>query len=377
MIKTIGNEYAPEPHEEVATGAFGVVMFVSLMILSASSILVWEIKNRTNKAFFAAVFLMSLMELPRYCMMSDSGTYTSVGAYGCHVLAGIFFFLSFSCVSYQWAGILNMAGYFSVIYSPAGLFVINIVFGMLDFISASLCFASDNLQDFFYSDFFLAVTVLETCKNLLFSIVLSYFGIKLVMRFQNYTSTSSSATTSSGIMMGGMGRGGSSLLNKNSTRSDNNGIAGMGNSERSVDFFRKALERITIVLTIATLCFTLRIIMLIIKLVAFHDDVIVTSPSFPLFGFGWFVFSDFIPRLVPTSAFIVAMLMSHKHTEEDKAYFASQASRIASGNFADDLDPEEGRDSADSSGAEAELERLSDEDLNLSTGQADHIPSNI
>jgi hypothetical protein len=374
MPRTIGNEYSPEPEEEVATGAVGVVMFVGLMILSAASILIWNIKNRTNKAFFGSVFLMALMELPRYCMMSDSGTYTSVGAYGCHVLAGIFFFLSFSCVAYQWAGILNMAGYFSVIYSPAGLFVINSVFGLLDFISASLCFSSGNLQDYFYSDFFIAVTVLETCKNLLFSVVLSYFGIKLVMRFQNYTSTSSGATSSSGIMLGGVGK--KSLLNRDANRSDT-GIAGMGNSDRSVDFFRKALERITAVLTIATLCFTLRIIMLIIKLIAFHDDIIVTSPAFPLFGFGWFLFSDFIPRIVPTSAFIVAMLMSHKHTEEDKAYFASQATRIASGKFTDDLDPspEDGlRDSGDSADSG---ERVSDDDLNLSVGKgdADHIPS--
>ena len=383
----IGNEYAPSSQEEVATGAVGVMLFVLLMIFSAASTFIWNIRNMTNKAFFAAVFLMALFELPRYAMMSDSGTYISQGAYGCHVLAGVFFFLSYSCVAYQWVGILNMAGVFGAIYSPQGLFVINAIFALLDLISASICFDSNNLEAFFTSDFFIAVTTMETLKNLVFSVVLLYFGLKLVLRFRNYTSSSSStAVTNSrlptGIMMSNVNKKGS-LLTKDSMQSGSHDDANMGNSDRSVDFFERALVRINVVLIIATICFTIRIVMLICKMVAFHDNVIVTSPGFPLFGFGWFFFSDFVPRLVPTSAFILAMVFSHRHTEADKQYFATQASRVASGKFSDMLDPEPLSSDERSSGSVAG-DRLSDEDLNLSTGrgdsairESDPIPSRV
>jgi hypothetical protein len=397
MTKTIGNEYAPSEHEEAVTGGFGVFLFSLMLVFSFSSVFIWQIRNRTNKLFFASVFMMCVFEIPRYAMMTQTGTYDNNAGYGMHVMAGIFFFLSFSLVTYQWAGILNMTGIFGAIYSPEGLFITNALFAILDIISASHCFAAGELTEFFYSGFFLAVTVMETTKNLAFSGLLMYFGIKLLMRFQNYTmSDSSTAMTRASSATSGiaMQQAGGALLSKGAERSDTSGSGGIGigivigsgsssssdradmvgNSDRSVDFFQKALNRITAVLVVATLCFALRITMLICKLVAFHDDVVVTTPAFPLFGFGWFIFSDFIPRLVPTSAFITAMLLSHRHTEEDKVYLAQQANKIGNGSFSDMLDP------SHSSGDEGERssdERVSDDDIELRGSEVatDRIPA--
>ena len=360
------NEYEPSASEDRTTGAFGIIIFLALSLVAASGIFIWKIENPTNKAFFATIFLVGICEQPRYWNMALSGGYTSQGAYGMHLLSSIFFFLSFSLVAYQWAGILSMASIFESVVSPKGLFVINAFFGLFDIISAGLCWSSKNLLDYFASRFFLIVTFMDTLKNLMFSVVLMYFGLRILYRFQNYTASSNSAvatrsTRASSIAMrgrassaSGSGSPGRTLLDNQHVRSFS--AENVGNSDHSIDFFTKALNRITIVLTVSTLCFTLRVIMLMCKIAALHQSTTVSSPTFALFGFGWFLFADFIPRAVPAFAFITAMVMSHRHTEADKAYLAKQANRIAAGTFEDILDPEAGQ---------SEGGRLSDEDINL------------
>ena len=180
-------------------------------------------------------------------------------------------------------------------------------------------------------------------------------------------------------MMLGRSKTDSLLANSRVTTSLDGADASRG--DRNISFFRKALIRVTTVLVIATICFTIRIIMLIVKMVAFHDSVVVSSPGFPLFGFGWFVFSDFIPRVVPTVAFIAAMISSHRHTEADKKYFAAQASRVAAGKFSDLLDPDP-MSAEERSSDSVSQDRLSDEDLSLSltldsADAADHIPTKV
>ena len=71
--------------------------------------------------------------------------------------------------------------------------------------------------------------------------------------------------------------------------------------------FGTALTRLTIVLSIATICFVIRISMLILKMAAFHSNTTISTPSAPLFGFVWFCASDFIPRCLPSFAFVYLM----------------------------------------------------------------------
>ena len=113
----------------------------------------------------------------------------------------------------------------------------------------------------------------------------------------------------------------------------------LSSTDRSIDFFSKALRRIIIVLTVSTACFFLRVVMLLCKVMALHRHTTITNSGFALFGFWWFVFSDFIPRAVPAFAFMTAMAMSHRHSESDRAYLAKQANLVIDSNFDDVLDP--------------------------------------
>ncbi len=54
-------------------------------------------------------------------------------------------------------------------------------------------------------------------------------------------------------------------------------------------------------------CFLLRVAMLIVKIVAIHTDRAVTTPSFAIFGVLWSLLSDFIPRVLPSLAFMYLM----------------------------------------------------------------------
>ena len=174
-------EYEPSASENKMTGTFGIIIFMCLSVVAASGAFILKIENSTNKAFFATIFLVGVCEQPRYWSLALSGEYTSVGAYGVHLISGIFFFLSFSLVAYQWAGILRVASMFENVVSAKGLFVMNAFFGIFDILSAGFCWSSTNLFVYFSSRFFLIVTFMDTFKNFLFSIVLMYFGLRIFL----------------------------------------------------------------------------------------------------------------------------------------------------------------------------------------------------
>jgi hypothetical protein len=90
--------------------------------------------------------------------------------------------------------------------------------------------------------------------------------------------------------------------------------------------------RMTTVLVLSSACFLCRVCMLIAKMVEIHEDKSVTSAAFPLFGFLWFALSDFLPRVLPTMAFIFLMrtkrpakdmrqTAQHKHGADDDFQF--------------------------------------------------------
>jgi hypothetical protein len=47
--------------------------------------------------------------------------------------------------------------------------------------------------------------------------------------------------------------------------------------------------------------------MLTAKFIALYTDTTVTTKTAPLFGLLWFIFSDFIPRVIPTLSFVLLM----------------------------------------------------------------------
>jgi hypothetical protein len=56
--------------------------------------------------------------------------------------------------------------------------------------------------------------------------------------------------------------------------------------------------------------------MLIVKVIALQGDRLVSSPTVPLFGFIWFMLSDWIPRCIPSFAFVY--LMNIKRGKRDR-----------------------------------------------------------
>jgi hypothetical protein len=85
-----GHEYHPLPGEFVATGVIGVLLYIVLIFLAASSFQM-GIKSKSTRRFFSCVICMSLLELPRFLIMAVQGKYTSRVGYCFHLLAGIFF----------------------------------------------------------------------------------------------------------------------------------------------------------------------------------------------------------------------------------------------------------------------------------------------
>ena len=104
-------KYEPSASENTGQREFGIIIFMSLSLVAAGGAFILKFENSTNKAFFATIFLVGVCE-QRYWSMALSGDLHKHRSVWMHLISSIFFFLSFSLVAYQWAGIL--AGSFHV-----------------------------------------------------------------------------------------------------------------------------------------------------------------------------------------------------------------------------------------------------------------------
>lgn len=262
------DEYNPSGFEYLVTGIIGTIIYiwlVGLVTLALSK----GVRNSQTRAFFYLLLVMCLFEIPRYLTICIFEDYNSRMTYVCHIFASTIYFAAFSIVCSQWAGLLQLGMIAGYIYSNSGLFFANIFFGLFDFIAAIFCLAADDLEMFFESFPFAVYILVDAVKTTFYSALLAYYGIKLVLKFYRY--------------------------NKIELAIGNNNI------------FGTALNRVTIVLMISTICSLVRISMLIMKLLATHTHMIVTRSYFSLFGLLWFVCSDFIPRVLPSYMFIILM----------------------------------------------------------------------
>lgn len=157
--------------------------------------------------------------------------------------------------------------------------VINLVFIVLDIAAIVMCAMEPSLVDFFESDFFYIYIFGDALKNISFSLLLAFYGVRLILKFYRYSSIE---------------------LN------ERNNVPGVLHN-RNQSVFSTALSRLTVTVTIASLCFVTRLVMLILKSIALNSNDTITSERFPLFGFYWFCFSDFIPRVLPSFTFVLLM----------------------------------------------------------------------
>mmetsp|Transcript_16593 Transcript_16593/g.28088 ORF Transcript_16593/g.28088 Transcript_16593/m.28088 type:complete len:646 (-) Transcript_16593:1855-3792(-) len=279
------DQYHPLPGEFVATGLVGLILYTVVIYFAVESVKK-GIKSKSTKRFFYCVICMALLELPRYFVMAVQRSYTSTVAYCFHLLAGIFFFVAFSIVCRQWSGLLQLGSYFRAVYGLRGLVASNISFAVVDVVAVVACASASSLYAFFNSTQFEVITFIEGVRNVVYSTFLAFYGVKLVRRFWHFSRIERQAATRKDIL--------AYICYCTPT-----------NVQDAV--FTTVVLRMTSVLVLSSICFILRVCMLIAKMVAVHNTSSITSPEFTLFGFLWFCCSDFLPRTAPTLAFIFLM----------------------------------------------------------------------
>lgn len=325
--------YEPSQTEYLIVGIVGSLCFLVVGIVATYSFYRGN-RNEMTYYFFVCMTLTCVLEEPRFIVMAVTRSYSSRTTYVCHLLASAAFFAGFSCVCYQWKGLLRLGTYSRLVYSAKGIVIVNTIFGCIDVIAVLACAFSSSLQNYFRSAIFTAFTLLDALKNVVFAAYLSYYGLRLIFRFRRFH-----------------------MVEKKTTNS----------AARTV--FSIALHRLTVALVISTLCFMLRVTMLAIKIIALHYNGSVTSPGVPLFGLLWFSAADFIPRGLPSLAFISLMMYSRRidKSEMNRGLLKSRPfstddpyenpGNISTGNLSFLEDEEEG-DSGSPIISRAEVEEL-------------------
>mmetsp|Transcript_28956 Transcript_28956/g.62380 ORF Transcript_28956/g.62380 Transcript_28956/m.62380 type:complete len:170 (-) Transcript_28956:1059-1568(-) len=90
--------------------------------------------------------------------------------------------------------------------------------------------------------------------------------------------------------------------------------------------FLLVVIRLTFVLTVSTLCFALRVIFLILKIAELHTRDNLTTPEFAMYGVVWFTLADFLPRVVPSLAFMY--LMRTKRPRQARSSLSEKGGRV-------------------------------------------------
>jgi len=312
-------QYYPLPQEYLATGIIGALFYCIILYFALLSGAL-GFRSKSTRRFFAAVMIMSLLELPRFISLAVNQSYTSKITYSIHTIAGIFFFLAYSIVCRQWSGLLQLGSYFRFVYGYHSLIVANVIFAIIDIATVVICLLSSSLGSFFDSTAYEIITFFEGIRNCIYSIFLTYYGLKLIRRFWHFRKLEKQQaiirqrhqlTTPVTNHNNNTAESKQGLWNTMHVVWCGGGICWQGCfaiAPEQDHIFHGVVFRLTAVLFLSTICFMIRVIMLILKMIALHSHTIhLTTPSFTLFGFWWFLCSDFLPRTVPTLAFIFLM----------------------------------------------------------------------
>ena len=170
-----GAKYESTEGEYIVVGSLGLLMYCTLATILTSSFRRGN-KNEMTFYFFVCMAATCALELPRFVTMLISRSYTSKFGYISHLFASAFFFAGFSCVCYQWKGLLKLGTYSTLVYSARGIVVTNILFGCIEVLSIIVCALSNSLEDYFNSYSFEIFTFVDASKNLVFAGFLAYYG---------------------------------------------------------------------------------------------------------------------------------------------------------------------------------------------------------
>lgn len=277
----------------------GIIGIILYLFVFGGSIYLFISGMKSNSSlmkqlFFTMLMVMSVMEMPRYFNLALYDSYTSQSAYCCHIIAGIFFFAAFSILCHQWCTLLQAGDsfIFAVVYGKYGLLISNIGFALDDVVTIVICLQYGSLDDFFHSNDFYVFTLVEGVRNILYSSFLSYFGIMLVRRLWRLDSIQRQASLAARGSYNNEVESAFWLINFWK-------YANKLTEDSPENVFALKVFRVTAVLTLCSVCFIVRVSMLVVKLVTLDYN---TVPTFSLFGILWFTLADFIPRVVPSIA---------------------------------------------------------------------------
>jgi hypothetical protein len=289
------------PPQYVIVGIVGILLYAT--VFGVAAYIFYEglslNANYLLQIFLTMLMVMSIFEMPRYICLSIYDEYDSQSAYTCHIIAGGFFFIAFSIVCHKWCHLLKAGENYilALVYGTWGLTIANILFAVDDIVAIVSCESADSLMDFFNSSDFLAYTLLEGMRNIMYSSFLSYYGIMLVNRLwqlndlrqqTNIVQRGSFAPTSSAPFY--------------------QFFRGL-TEDNSDNIFALKVIRVTAVLLLCCMCFVVRLAMLVVKLATLDYN---SAPTFSLFGLLWFTLADFIPRVVPCLA-LMGMVRSGRN----------------------------------------------------------------
>ena len=174
-------EYRPLPQEFMAVGVFGIALF-STILFASIFLMAKRSKAMLNRLFFASLISMATFELPRYFLLSLETSYHSTTGYAMHMISGVFYFICLAIIGITFANILELGSLSMMIYSKRGLSFSIFLHSLVDISAAIICLKSRTLASFFGSRFYLFYMIFDILQNLVYSLVLVIFGIRLIVR---------------------------------------------------------------------------------------------------------------------------------------------------------------------------------------------------
>mmetsp|Transcript_30824 Transcript_30824/g.42947 ORF Transcript_30824/g.42947 Transcript_30824/m.42947 type:complete len:307 (+) Transcript_30824:45-965(+) len=266
------------------TGIAGVVLFTTLFAIALlGSIRSFTEKDQartgwfSKKNYFIAVTLMAFLDLFRYYMMAIDDAYkcsAKTWVYGLHMFSNVAFFFSYSVICSIWQDTVgaNASMFF---FRKSFLLLMNCLFMVITIIGFGFCVSSDTIFEFFNNNYYTFYTIFSAVKNLVFYAAIFWSGNEIMRPLRNVQDLAE--------------------------RSDETEEEGCRKGR-----FRAIMRKLQAILCVVFLSAVLRVIMLIIKFAILHGGAHVSWYTGPI----WWLLSDFIPRLLPTYAFMFIMFGS-------------------------------------------------------------------
>eukprot|EP01038_Epipyxis_sp_PR26KG_P009094 gene9094-12264_t len=320
--------YQPLPQEYVAVGIIGILLNTVIFILSIYSLWfkskLWEVRY-----FYVSLAIVSTTELPRYFDMAIDGSYTCSVCYSFHIIASFAYFIALALVAMKFARLLELGPLISLLYSKRGLIIAIILQGIIDFITFLYCLVINNLSKFFRSSIFGVFTIFDIFQNVMYTFFLSYYGLRLLYRFQNFHQHAS-------------------------------------NKEQK-QTFSAILYKVSLIWTAVLIFSLLRVALLVIKLLSNNYDI--SQPTFAKYGVAWFTISDFLPRSL--NCIILSILMQAKNIKEANVTQNKNNNSVSEFNEADNDNESSDKDRNSMKGFELVNLKKTENNNNISSYEND------